>query len=93
MISCWRHGWSSSAPPAPEPLFPILLPYGFKENRSTELVIIELIVDKITPAIDKGEYTIGSFLDLSKAFDTTKSQDSNSKTRTLWYTGNNKTVV
>jgi hypothetical protein len=31
--------------------------------------IIEL-VDKITQAIDKGEYTIGIFLDLSKAFDT-----------------------
>jgi hypothetical protein len=43
--------------------------YGFRENRSTELAIIEL-VDKITQAIDKGEYTIGIFLDLSKAFDT-----------------------
>jgi hypothetical protein len=28
------------------------------------------VVDKITQAIDKGEYTIGIFLDLSKAFDT-----------------------
>ena len=43
--------------------------YGFRENRSTELAIIEL-VDRITKAIDKGEYTIGIFLDLSKAFDT-----------------------
>ena len=43
--------------------------YGFRENRSTELAIIEL-VDKITQAIDKGEYTIDIFLDLSKAFDT-----------------------
>ena len=43
--------------------------YGFKNNRSTELAVIEL-VDKITKAIDKGEYTIGIFLDLSKAFDT-----------------------
>ena len=41
----------------------------FRENRSTELAIIEL-VDRITKAIDKGEYTIGIFLDLSKAFDT-----------------------
>ena len=43
--------------------------YGFRQNRSTELSIIEL-VDKITKVIDKGEYTIGVFLDLSKAFDT-----------------------
>ena len=43
--------------------------YGFRENRSTELAIIEL-TDRITKAIDKGEYTYGIFLDLSKAFDT-----------------------
>ena len=43
--------------------------YGFRENRSTELAIIEL-VDRVTKAIDRGEYTIGIFLDLSKAFDT-----------------------
>jgi hypothetical protein len=43
--------------------------YGFRQNRSTEFSIIELL-DKITRAIDKEEYTIGIFLDLSKAFDT-----------------------
>ena len=43
--------------------------YGFRKNRSTELAIIEL-TDRITKAIDKGEYTLGIFLDLSKAFDT-----------------------
>ena len=43
--------------------------YGFRKNRSTELAINEFI-DKITKAIDKGKYTIGIFLDLSKAFDT-----------------------
>ena len=32
--------------------------------------IIEM-VDKITKAVDEGKYTIGVFLDLSKAFDTT----------------------
>ena len=42
---------------------------GLSKNRSTELAVIEL-VDKITKAIDKGEYTISIFLDLSKAFDT-----------------------
>ena len=39
--------------------------YGFRQNRSTELAITEL-VDKITKAIDRGEYTVGIFLDLSK---------------------------
>jgi retron-type reverse transcriptase len=43
--------------------------YGFRKGRSTEHAIIEL-VDKITKAIDHGKYTIGIFLDLSKAFDT-----------------------
>jgi retron-type reverse transcriptase len=43
--------------------------YGFRENRSTELAVIEL-TDRITKATDKGEYTIGKFLDLSTAFDT-----------------------
>ena len=43
--------------------------YGFRKGRSTEHAIIEL-VDKITRAIDQGKYTIGIFLDLSKAFDT-----------------------
>ena len=39
-----------------------------EKNRSTKLAIIEL-VDKITEAIDQGKYTLGIFLDLSKAFD------------------------
>jgi hypothetical protein len=47
--------------------------YGFRKNRSTEHALIEL-VDKITTAIDEGKYTIGIFLDLSKAFDTINHQ-------------------
>ena len=43
--------------------------YGFRKNRSTEHAIIEL-TDKISKAIDEGKFTIGIFLDLSKAFDT-----------------------
>jgi hypothetical protein len=43
--------------------------YGFRQNRSTELAIIEL-TNKLTKAIDNGEFIIGIFLDLSKAFDT-----------------------
>ena len=39
------------------------------EKKSIEFAIIEL-TNKITKAIDRREYTIGIFLDLSKAFDT-----------------------
>jgi len=43
--------------------------YGFRSKSSTSHAIIEL-VDKITKSIEKDEFTIGIFLDLSKAFDT-----------------------
>ena len=42
---------------------------SYLNDLPTELAVIEL-VDKIKKAIDKGEFTIGIFLDLSKAFDT-----------------------
>ena len=43
--------------------------FGFRKNRSTEDAILEL-TDKISKALDKRKYTLGVFLDLSKAFDT-----------------------
>lgn len=43
--------------------------FGFRKNRSTEDAILEL-TDKISKALDERKYTLGVFLDLSKAFDT-----------------------
>ena len=43
--------------------------YGFRKNRSTQLTLISFI-DNLTEAIDKNEYAISIFIDLSKAFDT-----------------------
>ena len=51
--------------------FSILYEYQFvfRRKRSTHLALITLI-DKLTQAIENGEYVIGVFLDFSKAFDT-----------------------
>ena len=43
--------------------------FGFRKNRSTEDAILEL-TNKISKALDERKYTLGVFLDLSKAFDT-----------------------
>ena len=43
--------------------------FGFRNNHSAIHALI-LIADKLQKAIDKGNYTCGIFLDLSKAFDT-----------------------
>jgi len=43
--------------------------YGFRLNHCTYMAIMEM-QDKISSAIDKGDYAVGIFLDLSKAFDT-----------------------
>lgn len=43
--------------------------YGFRKGHSTTLALIDLY-DKISSSIDRREFSIGVFLDLSKAFDT-----------------------
>ena len=43
--------------------------FGFQKGKSTHMALITL-VDKLTEALDKGDYVIGVFLDFSKAFDT-----------------------
>ena len=41
--------------------------FGFQRNNSTEYAILQLTRD-ITSSFEKGEYTLGVFIDLSKAF-------------------------
>ena len=43
--------------------------FGFREGRSTELATSH-VVNKLLKAIDDGKFSVGIFLDLSKAFDT-----------------------
>ena len=43
--------------------------YGFRKKHSTILALINL-TDKIRNAIDKGNYAVGIYIDLKKAFDT-----------------------
>ena len=43
--------------------------FGFQKNTSTEHAILQL-VDDIKKSFSKGEFTLGVFIDLSKAFDT-----------------------
>ena len=43
--------------------------FGFRRGHSPDLVLI-CLVDKISNALEDGEYSLGIFLDFSKAFDT-----------------------
>ena len=43
--------------------------YGFRSKRSTYMALMQMY-DKISSAIDNNEYSVGIFIDLSKAFDT-----------------------
>ena len=44
------------------------LQFGFRDNHSTAMALMTL-VDNISKSIDDGMYTLGVFLDFSKAFD------------------------
>lgn len=43
--------------------------YGFRSHHDTSMAVIDM-VDKISAAMDSNEFSIGLFIDLSKAFDT-----------------------
>ena len=43
--------------------------FGFRERHGTDIALIALI-DKIMSVLNEGDYVLGVFLDLSKAFDT-----------------------
>jgi len=43
--------------------------FGFRKHRSTQLARVSFL-DKLTEALDKNEFVISLFIDLSKAFDT-----------------------
>jgi retron-type reverse transcriptase len=42
--------------------------YGFRKKHSTALALLHLL-DSITSSIDQRKFTVGIFIDLSKAFD------------------------
>ena len=43
--------------------------FGFQKGKSTHLVIM-MLVNKVTEALDQGQSVVGVFLDFPKAFDT-----------------------
>ena len=47
--------------------------FGFQRNNSAEHAILQL-TRGVTSSFEKGEYTLGVFIDLSKAFDTADHQ-------------------
>ena len=47
--------------------------FGFRKGYSTTMALT-ILVDKIMSALDKGDFVVGVFLDLSKAFDTVNHQ-------------------
>ena len=60
--------------------------FGFRKGLSTHMAVLEMC-DKITEARDNNQFSIGVFLDLSKAFDTVDHDILLKKTIPLWNKG------
>ena len=59
--------------------------YDFRAKHSTCMALLN-IIDQITAEMDCQKYSIGIFLDLSKAFDTIDHNILLKKTWDIWYT-------
>ena len=57
--------------------------FGFQNAHSTEHAILQL-VNQITEAFSQGKYTLGIFVDLSKAFDTVNHNILLEKLKSIW---------
>ena len=57
--------------------------FGFQKGHSTEHAIIQLI-DQINNSFEKNHFTLGIFIDLSKAFETVDHSILIKKIKTLW---------
>ena len=57
--------------------------FGFQTGLSTEHAIVRL-VDQIYKSFERNQYTLGIFIDLSKAFDTIDQKNIKGNTQFVW---------
>ena len=62
--------------------------FGFQEKHSTEHAILQLI-DQVNNSFERNQFTLGIFIDLSKAFDTVDRKILSSKLKNHGVRGNN----